>query len=133
MRTPCASQLQRKFNQHEGIISISEWKIPKDNQIDNISVALDLYNIYRTRNVRPDPTSLTPITMIGFGSYVRYFFMKNNSLLINEALLNEVYKTLLNSPEFINLGNYKKIMLYSMDKEVVLKSYDMPNFYLITT
>ena len=71
--------------------------------------------------------------MVGCGTYVVYFFMKNNSLLINEALLNEVYKTLLNSPEFINLGNYKKIMLYSMDKEVVLNSYDMPNFYLITT
>lgn len=63
-----------------------------------------------------DKDSLSPIITVGEGANVMYFFIRNDSLLVKEGLLNELFRTLLTEESFLNFGGgVKAIALYSLE------------------
>ena len=63
-----------------------------------------------------DKNSLTPIITVGVGENVMYYFIRNDSLLVKEGLLNELFRTLLTEESFLNFGGgVKAIALYSLE------------------
>lgn len=61
--------------------------------------------------------SLTPIKSVGIGKNVIYFYLRNESLLVKDGLLNEVFRTLLSEPVFTLFGDtVKAVALYAIEQ-----------------